>query len=219
MRSLIPLLYVALAVASACEALPPSPDPVAKQYAEAWAKSHYQEMWDLLTEESRERVGTEGFIDRLPRIAEEMTLRSLEVTTGPSTRGKLPNGSPDPRNATVPLDVTFHTTRVGDFKRSTTLSLVLVGEKDRAVWRISWSPEAIMPALSPGRLVRMTRIDTSRGVIRAREGTELATFIDGSTIGVIPGQVRSEDGLALSLAPIVGLTPDQIKAKLHQPWV
>ena len=219
MRSLIPLLYAAVAVASACEALPPAPDPVAKAYAEAWTKGHYQEMWDLLTEESRQRVGTEGFIDRLPRIAEEMTLRSLVATTGPSTRPKLPNGSPDPRTASVPLDVTFHTTRVGDFKRSTTLSLVMVGEKDKAVWRISWSPEAILPALSAGRLVRMTRLATSRGRITAREGTELATFIDGSIVGVIPGQVRSEDGLALSLAPIVGLTPDQVKAKLHQPWV
>jgi penicillin-binding protein 2 len=216
---LVPLLYAALAVATACEAVPPSPDPVAKAYADAWTKGHYQEMWDLLTEESRERIGTEGFIDRLPRIAEEMTLRSLEATTGPSTRQKVANGSPDPRNATVPLDVTFHTTRVGDFKRSTTLSLVLVGEKDKAVWRISWSPEAILPVLSPGRLVRMTRLDTSRGRITARDGTELATFIDGSIVGVIPGQVRSEDGLALSLAPVVGLTPDQIKAKLHQLWV
>jgi penicillin-binding protein 2 len=215
----VPLLYAALAVASACEALPPSPDPVAKAYADAWTKGQYKEMWDLLTDESRQRVGTEGFLDRLPRIAEEMTLRSLEATTGPLTRPKLPNGSPDPRRATVSLDVTFHTARVGDFKRGTTLSLVMVGEKDKAVWRISWSPEAILPALSPGRLVRMTRIDTSRGVIRAREGTELATFIDGSLIGVVPGQVRSEDGLALSLAPILGLTPDQIKAKLHQPWV
>jgi penicillin-binding protein 2 len=215
----VPLLYAALAVASACEALPPSPDPVAKAYADAWTKGQYKEMWDLLTDESRQRVGTEGFLDRLPRIAEEMTLRSLEATTGPLTRPKLPNGSPDPRRAMVSLDVTFHTTRVGDFKRGTTLSLVMVGEKDKAVWRISWSPEAILPALSPGRLVRMTRIDTSRGVIRAREGTELATFIDGSLIGVVPGQVRSEDGLALSLAPILGLTPDQIKAKLHQPWV
>ncbi len=219
MRTLIPLLYAALAVASACEAIPPSPDPVAKQYADAWTKGNYKEMWDLLTDESRQRVGTEGFLDRLPRIAEEMTLRSLEATTGPSTRQKLPSGSPDPRSATVPLDVTFHTARVGDFRRSTTLSLVMVGEKDKAVWRIAWSPEAILPALSAGRLVRMTRIDTSRGRIIAREGTELATFIDGSNIGVIPGQVRSEDGLALSLAPIVGLTPDQIKAKLHQPWV
>jgi penicillin-binding protein 2 len=220
MRSFfIPLLYAALAVASACEALPPSPDPVAKAYAEAWTKGQYKEMWDLLTDESRQRVGTEGFIDRLPRIAEEMTLRSLEATTGPSTREKLANGSPDPRSATVPLDVTFHTTRVGDVRRSTTLSLLMVGEKDKAVWRISWTPAAILPALSAGRLVRMTRLETSRGRIIARDGTELATFIDGSNIGVVPGQVRSEDGLALSLAPIVGLTPDQIKAKLHQPWV
>jgi len=219
LRSLIPLLYAALAVATACEAVPPPPDPVAKAYADAWTKGHYQEMWDLLTDESRQRVGTEGFVDRLPRIAEEMTLRSLEATTGPSTRRKIANGSPDPRNAVVPLDVTFHTTRVGDFKRSTTLALVLVGEKDKAVWRISWSPEAILPTLSPGRLVRMTRLDTSRGRIVARDGYELATFIDGSIVGVIPGQVRSEDGLALSLAPIVGLTPDQIKTKLHQAWV
>jgi penicillin-binding protein 2 len=219
LRSLVPILYAALAVASACEPLPPSPDPVARAYADAWMKREYQAMWDLLTEESRERVGTEGFIDRLPLIADAMTLRSLDVTVGPSTRAKLANGSPDPRSATVPMDVTFHTTRVGDVRRNTTLSLVLVGEKDKAVWRISWSPEAILPSLTPGRLVRMTRIDTSRGVIRARDGTELATFIDGSVIGIVPGQMRSEDGLALSLAPLVGLTPDQIKAKLRQPWV
>jgi penicillin-binding protein 2 len=220
LRSLLPLLYAALAVASACEALPPSPDPVAKAYVAAWENGQYKEMWDLLTEESRQRVGPEGFIDRLPLIAEAMTLRSLEVTTGPSTReGKLANGSPDPRSATVPLDVTFRTKRVGDFTRSTTLSLVMVGDKDKAVWRISWSPEAILPKLSAGRLVRMTRVATSRGRIIAREGTELATFIDGATIGVVPGQMRSEDGLATSLAPILGLRPDEIKAKLHQSWV
>jgi len=44
----IPLLYAALAVASACEALPPSPDPVAKAYADAWDEGSVKEMWDLL---------------------------------------------------------------------------------------------------------------------------------------------------------------------------
>src|SRR5258706_4224562 len=212
-------LDAALAVASAWDALAPSPDPVAKAYAEAWTEGHYQEMWDLLTDESRERVGPAGFVDRLPLIAQEMTLRSLEATTAPSTRAKLPNGSPDPRSATVPLEVTFHTTRVGDFKRSTELSLVVVGEKDKPAWRIAWTPEAILPKLAAGRLVRRTRIATSRGRIIAREGTELATFIDGATVGVVPGQVRSEDGLVTSLAPILGLRPDEIKAKLHQSWV
>src|SRR5688500_2679807 len=125
--------------------MPPSPDPVAKAYADAWMKGEYQTMWDLLTEESQQRVGTEAFIDRFPLIAEAMTLRSLEAKAGASTRKRLPNGSPDPRTASVPLDVTFRTARVGDFARSTTLSLVLVGEGDKAVWRISWSPEAILP--------------------------------------------------------------------------
>src|SRR5207247_4567995 len=104
------------------------------------------------------------------------TLRSLVATTGPSTRQKLPNGSPDPRSATVSLDVTFHTMRVGDVRRSATLSLVMVGEKDKAVSRIAWSPDAILPALSPGPLVRVTRLDTSRGRIIASQGTEPAPF-------------------------------------------
>ena len=41
------------------------------------------------------------------------------------------------------------------------------GEKDKAAWRIAWTPEAILPKLSAGRLVRMTRIGTSRGRIAA----------------------------------------------------
>jgi len=199
--------------------VPPQPDPIAKAYAEAWMKGDYQKMFGLLTDDARAQYGAEGFTDRLPRIAEEMTLKSLEAKVGEATRPALPNGSPDPRKATIPLDVTFHTARVGDLSRRTSLSLVLVGEKEKAVWKIAWTPQAIMPALSPGRLVRMTRLATSRGRIIARDGTELATFIDAAVVGVIPGQVRSEDGLVASLAPIVGLKPDEIKAKLHQSWV
>src|SRR5439155_24610951 len=87
-------------------------------------------------------------------------------------------GSPDPKRATVPLDITFHTQRVGDVRRTTTLSLVFIGEKDKGAWKIDWSPEAILPSLSPGRLVRMMRLNTTRGRILARDGSELATFVE-----------------------------------------
>src|SRR3981081_4360171 len=123
---------------------PPAAEPTARAYAAAWAKGDYQAMWDLLTDESKARVGEDGFIKRLPRIAEEMTLKSLEATTGVSVHPAAPNGSPDPRRASASLSVTFHTQKVGDFKRDTFLSLVMIGEKDKAAWRIDWSPEAIM---------------------------------------------------------------------------
>ncbi len=176
-------------------------------------------MWGLLTAASQQRVGTPGFVDRLPRIAEEMTLRSLDVKVGQALHPRLPSGSPDPRNVTVPLTVTYHTARVGDITRDTRLRLVLEGEKQEARWRIDWTSEAILPFLTQGRLVRMTRLVTTRGRIITRDGTELATFADGTQVGVIPGQIKSEAGMLASLSPLVGLKADDIKAKYTQSWV
>src|SRR6266571_2105186 len=206
-------------VLAACEPGPPPAEPVARQYAAAWQKSDYQAMWDLLTDDAKAQITTAGFIDRLPRIADEMTLRSLEAKIGTATHPALPNGSPDPRKASVPLDLIFHTQRVGDIARATTLQLVMVGEKDKAVWRIAWTPEAILPHLTAGRLVRMTRLPTSRGRIVARDGAELATFIEAGVVGVVTGQIRSEAGLLSSLSSALAMTPDQIKAKYTQSWV
>jgi len=160
---------------AACAPQPPAAEPVAKAYAAAWMRGDYGAMWALLTDESKTRVGEDGFIKRLPRIAEEMTQKSLEAVTGSATHPAGAAGTPDPRRATVPLAVIFHTERVGDIKRDTFLSLVLTGEQDKAAWKIDWSPEAILPHLVTGRLVRMNRLTTSRGRIIAREGTELAT--------------------------------------------
>jgi penicillin-binding protein 2 len=206
-------------VLDACEPGPPPAEPIARQYAVAWQKADYQAMWDLLTDDVKAQVTPAGFTERLPRIADEMTLTSIDAKPGVATHPALPNGSPDPRKASVPLDLTFHTQRVGSIARSTTLQMVMVGEKDKAVWRIAWTPEAILPHLTAGRLVRMTRLPTSRGRIIARDGTELATFVEAGVVGVVTGQIRSESGLLASLSSALAMTPEQIKAKYTQSWV
>src|SRR5256712_186556 len=185
----------------------PRAEPIARQYAAAWQKSDFQSMWDLLTDDAKAQVTPAGFIDRLPRIAEEMTLRSLDAKAGTATHPALPNASPDPRKASVPLEVTFHTRRVGDIARTTALQLVMVGEKEKAVWRIAWTSEAILPHLTPGRLVRMTRLPTSRGRIVARDGTELATFVEAGAVGLITRQKRSEARRPASLPAAPSRTP------------
>src|SRR5438105_3910415 len=198
------------AVLGACEPGPPPAEPIARQYAAAWQKSDYQAMWDLLTDDAKAQVTPAGFTERLPRIADEMTLTSLEAKPGTATHPALPNGSPDPRKASVPLDLIFHTQRVGDIARATTLQLVMVGEKDKAVWRIAWTPEAILPHLTAGRLVRMTRLPTSRGRIVARDGTGLAATLDdelggsyGFRLGIVESDERPVETLA-ETAPVPG---------------
>src|SRR4029079_11138561 len=113
MRILPALLFAVTFVLGACEPAQPQPDAVAKTYAEAWQNGEYQTMWGLLTDGSQQRVGTQGFTDRLPRIAQEMGQTSLEVKVGAASR-PLANGSADANRATIPLDVTFHHARVGD---------------------------------------------------------------------------------------------------------
>ena len=176
-------------------------------------------MWEQLTPAAQQRVGTAGFIDRLPRIAEEITLRSLDVKVAQALHPRLPDGSPDPRRATIPLTVTYRTAKVGDITKDVQLRLVMEGEKQDARWRIDWTPETIFRGLSPGRLVRMTRLPTTRGRIVTRDGTELATFGEATQVGVIPGQIRSESGLLASLSGILGMKAEDIKAKYTQSWV
>lgn len=212
-------LYLVGVVLAACEPGPPSPEPVAIKYAQAWEKGEVQAMWDLLTPASQQRVGATGFIDRLPRIAQEMTLTSLEAKVGQALHPRLPNGSPDPRKATVPLTVTYKTAKVGAIAKETQLRLVMEGEKEAARWLIDWTSEALLPGLTQGRFVRMIRLPTTRGRIIARDGTELATFGEGTQVGVVPGQIKSEAGLLQSLAQILGMKPEDIKAKYTQSWV
>src|ERR1700741_2029420 len=134
-RILPAFLFALVAVLGACEPAQPQPDSVAKAYAAAWQKSDYQAMWALLTQASQQALGTEGFIDRLPHIAQEMTLSSLDVKVGTSSR-PLVNGTADPQHAVVPLDITYHTQRIGDVRRTTTLAMTYIGEKDKGVWKI-----------------------------------------------------------------------------------
>ena len=57
--------------------------------------------------------------------------------------------------------------------------------------------------------------------LNALLGIELrhATFVETGLVGVVTGQIRSEAGLLASLSSVLGMKPEDIKAKYTQPWV
>ena len=44
------------AILGSCTPGPPTPEPIARQYAAAWEKADYQTMWALLTDDATYRV-------------------------------------------------------------------------------------------------------------------------------------------------------------------
>lgn len=203
-------MLCALLVATACEAPAPQPGPVVRAYARAWEHAAYADLYALLTPEAKDRIAHDAFVGRYERIAEEMTLESVTVAVGEPVPAQDERGKPVEGRASALLAVRFRTARVGEFVREVTLPLVR--QADRS-WKADWTPTAILPELTGDRLVRLTRVEPTRGRIIARDGTELATFGEGFVVGVVPGQIRDEAALLKSLAPLVGLAEPEVKRR------
>lgn len=210
MRGPAALLLTMVLVALACEAPPPRPEAAAEAYARHWEKRAYAEMYALLTPDARTRIAEDAFVRRYGRIAEEMTLDGVVVSAGEPRPVVDDGGKTVEGRVTVPLGVRFRTQRVGEFARE--VLLPLVRQEDRS-WRVDWTTAAIVPELTGERLVRVTRLEPTRGRIVARDGTELATFGDGFVVGVVPGQIRDEAALLKGLAPLVRLSEAEVKKR------
>ncbi|OLC53333.1 MAG: hypothetical protein AUH85_14410 [Chloroflexi bacterium 13_1_40CM_4_68_4] len=203
-------ILLALLVVGACEGPAPRPEDAARAYGDAWQRADYAAMYDLLTPEAKARLAKGAFVGRYQRSAEEMSLDAVEVGVGVSVPEQDASHKPIDGRASVPLAVHYKTRLVDPFSRAVGLGLVRQPDKS---WRVEWRPTAILPELTGDRLVRMTRVDPSRGRILARDGTELATFGDGFEIGVVPGQIKDESGMLRSLGLLVKLPETEIKKR------
>lgn len=211
MRRRVAFFLVALStILVACEAPAPRPEDAARAFADAWQRAGYDAMYDLLTPDAQQRLSRDAFDKRYAGIANEMSLSAVQVGVGAPAAVKDASQQPIDGKMDVPLTVRYATTRVVPFERTVTLPLVRQQDK---TWRIEWAPTAILPELTGDRLVRMTRLDPSRGRILARDSTELATFGDGFGVGVVPGQIKDEAAMLRSLSSLVGLAADDIKQR------
>src|SRR5205085_6164762 len=105
-------------------------------------------------------IARDAFDKRYAAIAEEMTLTGVRVGVGVATPEQDASNKPVDGRTAVALNVHYATTNVDPFDRAVTL--LLVRQPDRT-WKVEWSPETILPALSGERLVRMTRLAPTRG--------------------------------------------------------
>lgn len=201
---------LAILVIGACEAVAPRPEDAARAFAEAWQRADYGAMYELVAPAAQQRVGREAFITRYQAIAEEMSLDSVQVEVGVAAPESDASQRPIDGRVSVPLTAHYRTRLVGAFSRA--LALGLSRQADRT-WGVDWSPAVILPELTGERLVRMTRLEPSRGRIVARDGTELATFGDGFEVGVVPGQISDEAAMLRSLSPLVKMPAAEIQKR------
>jgi len=181
-----------------------APDPrlAASQFFDDWKADKFTDMYALLTSVGKDAITQDAFVKRFMDVAVGLTLQELDYD--------ILQAITNPTSAQVAYRLTYKTSLFGDMTRDAmTMNLTL----EKGAWRVQWDDGLIMPELRGGNKLKIDYKVPSRGDIYDRNGNIIATTSDAVSLGLIPGQIQSdqEGTLVTELARLTGRTQQAIR--------
>jgi penicillin-binding protein 2 len=187
-------------------------DDIARRYFGFWTESKFAEMYELLSDGSRQAIAKDRFIARHEGIADEARITGVRI----EPFGRTTDGD---NHADVKYAITYTTSIWGELRQENALPLT----KQTDGWRVEWAPSLIFRELTGANLVRAVVETPRRGAIFDRTGRPLAITSDVPTVGTaknlinVPGIVPDRNKLIAYLAGKLELPAGQIYALVDDP--
>jgi penicillin-binding protein 2 len=185
----------------------PTPPPVledaggiGRAFYRAWELGDYLGMYSLLSPQSQALVDSTAFTRRY----EEAMATALVQEVRAQPLSLIQNGE----QAEMGVRVTWQTAVFGSIVRDSVMPLV----HQNGRWGIVWDESLILPELVGGGRLQMDQRVPSRANIYDAEGRALAYQGTLLTLGVVPGEIQDEAALLATLSPLLGKSPEEIKA-------
>ena len=187
-----------------------NPEDVVSTYAQYIVDQNYEEMYNLILENSKAQTSQEDYINRNKNIYEGIEIANFAINITSVEKGD---------NNTVKVSYNNSMdTMAGhvEFVNSMTLSL-----DDNKEYKINWSSNLIFPSLNNSDKVRVKTIEAERGSILDRNGEYLATNGTASQIGLVPGRMneQTKDADISKIAELLNMTVESINNSLSASYV
>ncbi|MGA4718474.1 penicillin-binding transpeptidase domain-containing protein [Fictibacillus nanhaiensis] len=206
--------FLCVVLLSACSE-PPKPESTVKKYVSHWQKQDFKAMYNMLDSKSKKQISEKDFVKRYKDIYGGIEATDLAVKA--SSKVKQEKDQDNEAESTYSVKMN---TLAGPVDYKNTLKLNLEEKEDSESWRIEWNPTHIFPEMEEGDKISASSISPKRGAILDREGNPLA--INGTTyeVSIVPQSLPEDQSKTIvPLAKILGVSPEEIQAKLDQPWV
>ena len=180
---------------------PVTPESVGRRFLEAWEDSNYSVMYTLITPELQAGMTPDGFNSLYQDTLNAATAISVTV---------IPNAlTYDSNRATIAFQLTLHTGLFGELHSNNELALI----KENDNWWVDWDRRAIWPDLADGKKLVVEYQIPPRANIYGKNNAGLATLEMIVTVGIVPERIENEPNVLATLAPILGMSMDEIRAK------
>ena len=183
------------------------PEETLKQYLSYVETKEYEKMYELLDNESKEKITKEDFITRNQNIYEGIQGTNFEVT--------INNVEKENKATKIDYQVAMNTVAGEDaFNYQVNL------EKENKEYHINWSSNLIFPDLEDTDKVRVTTLEAERGSIYDRNGVLMAGKGTASSVGLVPGKMSTDNQEDMQkIATLLGVSTDTIQNKLSASYV
>ena len=186
-----------------------NPEEIWNSYISLINEQKYEEMYAMLTEDSKSQISQEDFIKRNQNIYEgiEMSNMQIEITAVEEEDSSIRKIS---YNSTMD-------TEAGKIDFTNTVRLTKDKEKG---YLINWNSSLIFPQLNNTDKVRIKTISAKRGAILDKNGTLLAGEGEVSSVGIVPGKFgQNKEQEIEQIANLLGTTAEAINKTLSASWV
>lgn len=161
----------------------------------------YEEMYQMLDEESKKGTSKKDFIQRNKNIYNGISAQNIEVTIISKKREKH-----------VVYQIKMDSC-AGKIEYQSTVQFV----KEEGKYRLQWDDSVIFPELTAEDKVRVETIEAQRGEIKDRSGQVLAGEGSIYSVGIVPGKM---DKTTLKKAEkFLDITESEMQKKLDAKWV
>lgn len=185
------------------------PEDVLIKYVGYVNEQNYEEMYKLLTNDSKEQISKEDFISRNKNIYEgiDMTDMKIEITNVTEENSKT---------YVISYNQSMNS-EAGKIEFENTANVI----KDKELgYQLNWKSSLIFPNLSSTDKVRIKTISSERGSIVDKNGNMLAGLGTVSSVGIVPGKLgENKDENIEKIANLLGTTADSINKTLSASWV
>lgn len=171
------------------------------QYMSYAEEGKYEEMYQMLDEESKKGTSKNEFIQRNQNIYEGISAKNIKVEIISKNREKH-----------VVFRVKMDSC-TGRIEYQSSVQFV----KEDGKYCLQWDDSVIFPQLTAEDKVRVVTIKAKRGEIKDRNGRILAGQGDIYSIGIVPGKM--EKTTLKKAEKFLDITESEMKKKLEAKWV
>lgn len=187
------------------------PEQVLKEYVAKINEEKYEEMYEMIDVEIKQKISKEDFIQRNKNIYQGIEMTNMKITIDEENIS-----SKSLNQSEIKYNIEMNTSGgVVSFE-----NIAILKKSKENQYKIVWNSNFIFPNLDDTDKVKISKKEAKRGSLIDRNGNIIATNGTASSIGIVPGKLgdNREENIK-KIAEFLNMEADAINNKLVASWV